>query len=754
MTPGCPMGGGAATGEGAGGVQRGELGATMRMTILVALALSAAAPVAAARADQAPRSVTATHVSTPPRVDGVLDDSVWSTAPVLDGFVQREPRDGAPVTESTAVRVVFDDVAIYFAAELGDADPAAITAALHGRDLWKLAGLWDSYGPDDSLAILLDTFGDGRNGYYFAVNPNGAMTDALVTGEGLNKNFEWDGVWRAAARRDGSGWTAEIAIPFRTLRYGSVDERGELTFGLNLQRVIRRKNEEAFWAPIGLSGTLWWFSHAGRLAGLRPPPKGQVAELKPFLVADAARTAARGPATVASVEPGLDARFGLTSGLTLDLTVNTDFAQVEVDQQQINFTRFSLFFPEKREFFLESAGIFNFGFRNESKLFFSRRIGLDDRGREVPMVGGAKLAGKTGPYEIGAIVARTADAPGAAPATYTVARVRRQLYSRSAVGAMVTDVHGRQPGSGNQVAGLDADLTMLKYLTVNAFWARAIASGAGHGDDQATSVYVHWDTDPFGVQYIFHDFGADFAPALGFFPRVNVRRESPGARVAWRPGRGPVRRYLVRGILDWYHDQDGIQRTRHHLLHGIVTLENGDEITVQGDHYTESPAVSFLLGRDTVVPPGVYPFNRGMIRYAMSPGRRYGATTTYAWGGFYGGTRRQVDVRATAKVTDHLAILPTYERNEIDAPFGAFVSNLAGFRVNFNVSNRLITHAFVQYNDVIQRVTLNLRLDFIYRPNSHVYLVWNEGHDTSPSPAGLLLNDRTVILKVVHLIRR
>lgn len=730
-----------------GGLQGIALGALLLAAIPVAG--SAEAWSQAARSPVA----RAVYATTAPRIDGVLDDPAWALAPAVDGFVQREPREGAPASEPTTVRVLFDATTIYFGARLGDSEPDQITAALHGRDLWNLAGLRDSYGPDDSLAILLDTFMDGRNGYYFAVNPNGAMTDALITGEGLNKNFQWDGVWQAAARRDDTGWSAEVAIPFRTLRYGQPDAQGELAFGLNVQRVIRRKNEEAFWAPIGLSGSLWWFSHAGRLVGLRAPDQRRLVELKPFVVADAVQSAETGLATVGGIHPGLDVRVGVSSELTLDLTLNTDFAQVEVDEQQLNFTRFSLFFPEKREFFLEGAGIFNFGFRNESKLFFSRRIGLDDRGREIPILGGAKLAGKRGPYELGAIMSRTGERHGLDPATQTVLRLRRQLFTRSSVGLMMTDARGEQPGAANRVVGLDADITMLRYLTVNTFWARSFTRRA-RGDGTAANVYAHWDTDVLGVQYIFHDFGRDFFPGLGFFPRVNIRRHSPGGRVAWRPAQGPVRRYLVRTTHDWFHDQAGIQRTRSHMLQTIVTFENGDEVLVQGNHFTESPERGFVLGRDTRVPPGVYPFNRGIARYTMSPGRQFGVSTAYSWGGFYGGTRRQFEARATAKVTDHLAVLPTYERNAVNLPFGRFASNLAGLRFNYNASNKLITHAFLQYNDVSQRATLNLRLDYIYRPNSHLYLVWNEGRDTSEFAPGLPVRDRAIILKVVHLLRR
>jgi hypothetical protein len=694
----------------------------------------------------------AVRATTPIRIDGILDEAAWEPAARLAGFVQREPREGAPVSEETAIFVLFDDEALYFGAVLGDSAPDQITAALRGRDLWKLTGQWDSVGPDDSVAILLDTFADGRNGYYFAVNPNGAMTDALITGEGLNKNFEWDGVWRAAAQRGPEGWSVEIAIPFATLRYPEVGPDQTLSFGLNVQRVIRRKSEEAFWSPVGLSGTLWWFSRAGRLEAIRPPVRRRVVEVKPFLVADATRREATGEATSYNGQPGVDARLGVTSGLTLDLTLNTDFAQVEVDEQQVNFTRFSLFYPEKREFFLEGAGIFNFGYRDESKLFFSRRIGLDAAGQEVPLLGGAKLAGKAGRYEIGAITTRTKAHDSLSGAAQTVVRGRRQISARSSIGAMITDVRG--PGmASNQVVGLDADMILFKYLTLNSFWARS--SGVGSPSARtATNLYAHWDTDVFGLQYIFHDFGRDFEPALGFFPRVNIRRQSPGTRVAWRPARGPVRRYLIRTIWDWFHDQDGVQRTRHHLLHGSVTMENGDEIFVQAEHFTESPENSFVLGRDTRIPVGVYRYHRGTARYTMSPGRRYGAAVSYSWGGFYGGTREELDLRVTAKATDHFAILPTYVRNRVELPFGSFTSNLAGLRVNYNASNRLITHAFLQYNDVIQRLTLNTRLDFIYRPNSHIYLVFNEGRDTSEEAPGLPVRDRSVIVKIAHLLRR
>ena len=696
------------------------------------------------------REIRAAGAAEAPHIDGELNESVWGDAAEIGDFVQREPRQGSAASERTSVRIIADERAIYFGIMLEDSQPERVTAALHGRDLWKLTGLSDYAGPDDSFAILLDTFSDGRNGYYFAVNPNGAMTDALITGEGLNRNFEWDGVWHAAAQRYEEGWTAEIAIPFSTLRYPAINGEGDLAFGLNLQRVIRRKSEESFWAPIELSGTLFWFSRAGRLAGLLPRQRTRVAEVKPFVVARASRTALE-PAA-ADFQPGLDVRLGLTSSVTLDVTANTDFAQVEVDDEQINFTRFSLYFPEKREFFLEGAGAFNFGFRNESKLFFSRRIGLDASGHEVPMRAGARASGRAGPYEFGAIVARTGETAAALGATQSVLRVRRQLFGRSSVGAMLTDV--RSEAAGNRVVGFDSDVTMFRYLTVNSFWAGSFGSGGGASQAFATNIYAHWDTDPLGIQYIFHDFDAGFTPALGFFPRVGIRRDSPGARVAWRPRHGPIRRYLIRSTLDWFHDESGRQRTRAHLAHLILTLENGDELTVQANHNTETPERSFVIGRDTVVPADSYRFNRGQVRYSASPGRRYAARGTYSWGGFYGGTRQQLEVQATAKLTDHFALIPAYEHNSVRLPFGRFAAKLAGIRVNYSASNRVISNTFVQYNNVTGRLTANFRLDVIYRPNSHVYFVVNDTRDVGMTPLESVTRDRAVILKVVHLLRR
>lgn len=710
-------------------------------------------PVAVAQATvplEPRREIRAAAAPAAPVIDGQLDEPLWRDAAETGGFVQREPREGTAASERTTVRIAAGDHAIYFGIVLEDSEPERVTAALHGRDLWKLTGLWDYAGPDDSIAILLDTFRDGRNGYYFAVNPNGAMTDALITGEGLNRNFEWDGVWRAAARRHAGGWTAEIAIPFSTLRYPAASDDTGLAFGLNLQRVIRRKNEESFWAPVELSGTLWWFSRAGRLAGMLPRQQRRVAEVKPFVVARASRTAAA--ATDADFQPGIDVRLGLTSSVTLDVTANTDFAQVEVDDEQINFTRFSLYFPEKREFFLEGAGVFNFGFRNESKLFFSRRIGLDAGGREVPMLAGARASGRAGPYEFGAIAARTGKTASVRDATQSVLRVRRQLFGRSSVGAMLTDV--RSEGAGNRVVGIDSDLTMFRYMTVNSFWAGTFPSAGDGKQAFATNIYAHWDTDALGIQYIFHDFDAGFAPALGFFPRVGVRRQSPGGRVAWRPQRGPVRRYLIRTMLDWFHDEAGRQRTRAHMTQLIVTLQNGDELLVQGNHNTETPERSFVVGRNTVVPANAYRFERGQIRYAASPGRRYAATGSYSWGGFYGGTRQQVQLSATAKVTDHFALLPSYERNDVRLPFGHFTATLAGVRLNYSASNRVISNTFVQYNNITRRLTANFRLDLIYRPNSHVYVVVNDTRDVGMTPLEAVTRDRAIILKVVHLLKR
>ncbi|HEX9944247.1 MAG TPA: DUF5916 domain-containing protein, partial [Thermoanaerobaculia bacterium] len=382
-------------------------------------------------------SLAAMSISEPLKVDGLLDDRPWQEADIAANFIQREPNPGQPASEPTEVQVVYTNSTLYIGIRALAADPGQIV----GEEMQRDGALFR----DDSVLVLLDTFNDDRNAYFFEVNPNGAFTDALITDEGRDFNVQWDAVWRAVAQRTPEGWSAEMEIPFATLRFDPAKD----TWGLNVRRLIRHKNEEVFWAPVPLQANLFRISLSGDLTGIRGPEPGLNFRVKPFAVGSASKLQApTGPVSDEEGELGLDIKWGLTRSMTLDLTYNTDFAEAEVDDQQINLTRFSLFFPEKRDFFLENAGIFEFGFNPPGtpflKPFFSRRIGISPLGTVVPIDWGARLTGRTGPWSIGLLDVQTEtydlDFFGEQPEdNWGVVRIKRNLGRRSNVGFIATN---------------------------------------------------------------------------------------------------------------------------------------------------------------------------------------------------------------------------------------------------------------------------------------------------------------------------
>jgi len=415
---------------------------------LLAAALLAAAP-GSAQPDPPPRpAITALAVAEPIVVDGLLDEEAWRRAEVGRDFTMREPEDRRPATEATEFSVLYTPSTLYFGIRAFDSTPGAIVAKEMERD--ALLGQ-----NDDSIAIILDTFADERNCYSFEINPNGARSDALVTDEGQEINTDWDGVWSVATRRTGDGWVAEVAIPFSTLRY----QRGGGTWGLNVRRLIRHKNEEVYWAPLGreigprsMAMTIYaghWVSLAGELRGLQGIRPSRRLDVKPFMVGAISETpGVPGDDREDDTEAGLDLKLGVAKSLSVDLTYNTDFAEVEVDQQQVNLTRFSLFFPEKREFFLENSGIFDFGPPNRGRderevnlldVFFSRSIGLE-QGLEVPIEWGGRVTGRAGGWNLGLLSVLTDQvdrgAGGLVPETrFGVARLKRNVGRRSSIGS-------------------------------------------------------------------------------------------------------------------------------------------------------------------------------------------------------------------------------------------------------------------------------------------------------------------------------
>lgn len=706
-------------------------------------------PSGAAAPEASPPTARAVPVNAPPELDGRLTEELWGRAPVQGGFTQRTPNPGRPATELTAFRVVYTDDGLYFGIRACDSRPDRIVAELRGRDVTALEGTYDYWSEDATVAILLDTFHDHRNAYYFSVNPNGVRSDGVVKSEGARRNFDWNGVWSAGVARDSDGWTAEIHIPWSTLRFPSTREP---TIGLNVQRVIRRKTEETFWAPLSLDQTLWWMSGAGHLEGIRLPEGGsRPLQVKPYVRGSWNEGAASAPSTdgAGDLQVGGDLKVGITQGLTADLTYNTDFAQAEVDEERVNLTRFPLFFPEKRDFFLENAGLFRVGVPNFSELFYSRRIGLDERGRPTPILGGGRVTGRVGDYEVGLLDIQTQDARGRPGANHMAARVRRDIGSRSSVGLLATGVLSEGASRDNGVLAADFNLSPLRYLSVDGFVAASFQPGSDP-DNLGAGGVLHWATDELGVRVVFNEYQQDFEPGLGFLPRGSVRHVQPGGRVAFRPDWPLVRRVLVRGISDFVYGRSGTLLTRDAWAHTILTLESSDQLLFQANRRLERLREPFEIRSGVEIPAGEYRFTTYRSQLTLSDKRPVSGSAQVEWGEFFSGTWATLDLRGSLRLHPALQVGPRYSLNRVSLPQGTFTTNVAGVRARFTPDNRVAASTFVQYNDAADRFGVNARLDVRFRPRSHLYLVYNSTRDLVGT--GWPVEDRELIAKVTYLL--
>lgn len=702
------------------------------LALLIAFALSLSAEV---------RTVGARSIQGEIVLDGILNEVDWQ-GPAATGFTQREPVAGAPATESTEVRIAYSPATLYIGIRALDSDPAAVTA----REMRNDADLYQ----DDAVAVLLDTFLDHRNGYLFETNPNGARSEGLINDEGENVNMDWDGLWQVAARRTEDGWSAEMAIPFSTLRF----EPGS-DWGLNVRRMIRRKNEEAYWSPIPLEADIWRFSLAGRLTGLDGISPGLNLRAKPFAVAsgreDLAQRKGAETGAATSDDMGMDLKWGVGRGLSLDLTVNTDFAESESDEQQVNLSRFSLFLPEKREFFLENAGIFEFGPRNAFgaptfRPFNSRRIGLGADGEALPIELGGRLTGRSGPWSLGVLDARTS---GTDTDDWGVLRVRRQVGGATNVGMVATRHDG--PDGDSRLYGADADWkSESSRLKVRGFWAGS--DDPQQGTDWAGGVGAsyrgpvwRWSVDALQI-------GDDFESETGFLLRRGVRRLSPTLTFVPRPDIPGIRNLFFEGRGEIYTDLNGeVESTFLSADLFALRTQKEDVFTVYAEQLSERLTEPFEIRPGVVIPAGDYRWDQQGVWFETNAARAVYTIAWYQVGSFYNGDRMTNGGTVRVRPSRYFSTESGWDHNRIGLPAGSFTTNLFRERLQVNLTPDLSTSAFVQFSDAAELLAANLRLGWTYRPGADVFLVLNQRWD-APTLGLRTVRDRQAILKLTYLI--
>ncbi len=652
------------------------------------------------------------------RLDGRMDEPAWNAAPPITDFYQRERNEGLPGTEITEVRLLYDQHNLYIGFRCFDREPGRIKARSIFRD--------ENGTADDLLGVMLDSFNDHRGAIQFVTNASGLVEDLLQTGETTDtRDQNFDTVWNSKGSRTPTGFEVEIQIPFKSLRFSAPAAGQEVIFGIGFKRNIPRKNEEVYWPFVPNDSSWYRPAELGHLRGLHGIEPGRHVEAHPYVLGganqdgDADKTTGRKGA-------GLDLKWGVTPGLTADFTVNTDFAQEEADVQQVNFTRFSLFFPEKRQFFLEGERMFQFGVPQEDDLVFTRRIGLSDTGEIIPIRAGARLSGRQGRYTVGAMNIETEETDNHPAENFSVFRVRRDFLSRSSVGAVITNRQGG--GSFNRVFGLDLHLLLKRVWFLEGFVARADKPGPSKGMDSRYMRFAY-DTDRWGANYRYLDVGDNFQPGIGFVRRPDSRENFSELRYSPRPGLSWIRQFSFKASMRYITDQRNTLETRERQTEFTTNFETGDIATFRFNNHLEFIDKPFVLRKDVVIPPGTYRFNTLESYFETFRRRHWVIKLDFATGGFWSGDRDTVSIDLAHRLNRHLDISGTYSVNWIDLPQGKFTSHLVLSRFQWLFTTRLALFTLFQYNHDTRLFSSNIRLRWILKPSSDFYVVYNETDD-------------------------
>jgi Domain of unknown function (DUF5916) len=670
------------------------------------------------------RVAEAVPVDHAPKLDGTLDDPLWLNGKPITGFRQREPFENKPPTEGTEVRILYTRHAVYFGILCHDSYASRIMATELRRDV--------SQDLDDHFEILIDSNHNRRGAYVFEINPLGTQSDGLIVeeqggGEGGDFDRGWDGVWTSEARITSDGWTATIEIPFTTLNF---THSSEVVWGLNLKRFIRRKNEEDLWSAYRRTFGITKVSEAGELRGIKDIGSGRLFTVKPYGLARYDKQTGQDP--LFPLAGGVDIKYGLTSNLVLNLTGNTDFADTEVDLEPFNLTPFKVFIPEKRQFFLENAGVFNFDMGDQDQLFFSRQIGIDPvTGQQVPINGGARLTGTFGRMELGVMEVDTRSSGPNPYANYAVARLKGSLWAGSYIGAMGIDKRSGDTLDGfNQTGGVDTRLVFFKDWFVDAHMAGTRSPGepSGASDVGASLSYRSNWLDGIVER---RKTGPNFNPEVGFIERTDSNETYGDLTFKARPEIRSVRELQFEGFI--LHAPDTRNEASTQEWQGTFRAEfNNGAYTDNdiADVFTQRITAPFHIYKNVFIPNGLYHFARHQLTYGSGQDQRFTYSLFERFGGYYGGTlnefRVRVNYRPIAKFS--ISASETWNRFQLPLPNGNFSVALASLQGNYSFTRFLTFTSLIQMDTSnAQAVSANFRLRYNYRPDSDLYIIYNVG---------------------------
>jgi hypothetical protein len=714
------------------------------------IALACLTPLLSAQSSDLP-TARAVRVDEAVALDGVLSESFWDDINPATDFTQRDPEEGEESSERTEVRFAFDNDFLYIGILCFDSEPDLIVTTQNRRD--------GELRNTDSVQILLDTFGDGQLAVIFGTTPTGIEFDAQVSKAGQSRggggpprsgggggggaqrggaasmNLNWDAVWNVESQITDRGWESEMRIPFSTLRYrpGS-----DLVWGLNITRNIRRHNEDAYWAPISRAFRFSQLELAGSLVGIEAESRRSL-QLLPYVLGSGAKEYNTAEGTDWDLNVGIDLKYTVTPTVTLDVTVNTDFAQVEVDDEQVNLTRFDLFFPEKRPFFLENSGMFEFGSPREVELFFARRIGLDEDRNPVPINAGVRLSGKVGNYQVGLLDMQTRQVDDRAPANnYAVVRMSRELPNRSSIGVIAVNRNATSSVAGfpglennNLAFGADANFGIGQYANVFNYISKTSTPGISGGEVAGASSFSFDDaTNQFSAGYL--QVGENFNPEVGFVRRTGLRKPSVGYRRRFFFDNNKWIRSIEphTSINQWFSIDDNEKESDFQHFHFTTRQPGGGQLGVAFNRNFERLDEPFEISPGVIIPVGAYRYEELAFSYQSDPSRMLFVRLNYAFGNFYDGDFVNYTAGLGYRPNAKISLIGTYDKNKIKMPHGDFDTELIGMRFNWSFTPKSYLQAFSQYNSVTREVGHNIRFALLSTSSSGLFVVYNTAHAT------------------------
>ena len=691
-------------------------------------------------------SIKAVYVSKPPTIDGRLNDEAWTSAAKVDELYQREPNPGQPVSEKTVFYVCHDASHLYVGIKCFD-DPKKITAKEMARDV--------SLGNDDRIQVILDTYLDHRNGYWFQIGPRGSIGDATISENGAVFNKAWDGLWEGKSRIVDDGWEAEMSIPFKTIGF----DKNQTTWGIKFIRHIKRKLESSYWPSANINSYMFQVSDAGLIEGIQDITQGIGLDISPYVVGG--MDTKQGVKNKYHVDGGLDLFYQITPSLKSSLSINTDFAETEVDDRQINLTRFGLLFPEKRDFFIDGSNHFSFGIQGDDLNsygkgiipFFSRRMGLDSNGLPVQINYAGKITGMIGKWNIG--VMHVNDDHWSGNSNFSVARISRNIGPESSIG-MIGTYGNAISQAENFVGGIDLKLATSKFhgnknLSLILFGLKSNTKGLSDSD-LSWGGTITYPNDFLYFSLGHHEIGENFVAGMGFVPRTNIKESYGNINIGPRPDKWGILQVLTGFGFDHFVNFSNVLETRTISFSPLrLRFKSGEEFSYTVSQTFENLENEFKIFSTYVIPVGQYEFYRHSLSLLTAGSRNFSGDCSFVWGDFYNGYRKDFSIGANYKVAVPFFIGAKYKQNEVILPEGNFTARIYQVNANILFSPDITLYNYFQYDNSSKTIGVQSRFQWIVKPGNEIIIAWTS--NLSKPLERYVMNESALRFKLKYNIR-